>query len=823
MAQWTSVSSAPLNALGYNKADGYFYAVNVNPITTGGSPYRLYRLGTTGSVEVASLNGGGTAANAIPSASQVAAGTVDRNGKMYIKLLQSDSNIYTVQLPTVAGGAIGAQGKIALSTPVPMADMAFDPVTNRLYGVHTANIPTSDGASATGVVYDIDPSSGTVITKGTASTVSATNAIGSSFFDITGTLYAYQNGGAFGTIDLATGSFTRITAASTAAQSDGASCVFPDEVISVSKASGSVEAVSSTVYRVPYTATVRNTGSIPDRNVQITENLAQTFSAGSPTLSITAGPTVTGGTAIPNAGFDGTSNLQLLSGTSTLAAGASVTVTFTVQVTYPNVASVPVSGTSNIVRASSTYTGPNDGYTFPNGIPLAPVDLLATNTSAPAPVTLVGQVDLAITKTGPGTAVAGTSISYLLKLSNAGPSSANGATFSDAVPGTLTDVMATCQNASAGVGGCAVAVGTSNAVTGSVGTFPSGGSVEILVTGTIPPAAKGTLTNQARITAPGGTSDTNSANNVSSIVSTTLTQSADLTITKTDGVNSAASGSAVTYVIRVTNGGPSSVMSAVLKDPAVTGLSIASAACSAASGNKCLSAPTVTNLQGAGGEVLPVLASGTFYEITLSGTITAASGSSVTNTASVAPPSGVTNPGTRCVSPATFAVATGICSIADTDSVAAAPAITLLKLGRNTMSGTFSNASIGAKPGETVEYCIVYANTGGAASNFVLTDYVPVGMVAQLAAYGTSGPNQTGDQLGLKYAVGVALAVNDANSSAVTPSLTSKSGDDVGTLSNAPVTKPNETTPVYPGLLTLTLPTVAANSKGTVCFQAKVP
>ena len=84
-AQWGAVTSAPLNALAYNKADGYFYATNVNPLGTG-APYRLYRLGTTGAVEVAPLGN-------IPSASTVAAGTVDASGKMYIKLLQSDSTI----------------------------------------------------------------------------------------------------------------------------------------------------------------------------------------------------------------------------------------------------------------------------------------------------------------------------------------------------------------------------------------------------------------------------------------------------------------------------------------------------------------------------------------------------------------------------------------------------------------------------------------------------------------------------------------------------------------------------------------------------------
>ena len=49
--------------------------------------------------------------------------------------------------------------------------------------------------------------------------------------------------------------------------------------------------------------------------------------------------------------------------------------------------------------------------------------------------------------------------------------------------------------------------------------------------------------------------------------------SADLAITKTDGVSSIVSGAATTYTIRVTNNGPSSVTGAVLKDPAATGLS----------------------------------------------------------------------------------------------------------------------------------------------------------------------------------------------------------------------------------------------------------
>ncbi|THF68064.1 hypothetical protein E7T06_18285 [Deinococcus sp. Arct2-2] len=521
-AQWVSVSSLPLNALAYNKADGYFYAVNVNPITTGGAAYRLYRLGTTGAVEVASL------AN-IPSASTVAAGTVNSSGLMYIKLLQTDNRIYTVQLPTSAGGALGGTGAIALTTSVPMADMAFDPVTNQLYGVYTANIPVSDGAAAAGVVYKIDPTTGTVTQNGSGPGVSGTNAIGTAFFDISGTLYAYQNGGTFGTINLSTGVFTRLTAASAATQSDGASCVFPDERISGSKVAGAVQAISPTVFDVPYTVTITNTGAIPDRNVQITEDLTRTFSSGAPTLTITAAPAITSGIATANTAFNGTSDTRLLSGINTLAVGAAVTVQFTVRVTYPNTASVPGSGSpvNNTVYATSTGTGPNPGYTFPGGTPLPPVDLLATYTTPPAPATIRGEVDLAVDKSAPAAVGAGGALTYTVRVWNNGTSTASAVPVSDALPAgfTVTDVSCTAT----GTATCGTQSFTASSVTITTGTLsvdaipnnavPDGNFLTYLITGTAPNSS-GVLNNTASLTVPNGTTETNSTNNTSSQVQT---------------------------------------------------------------------------------------------------------------------------------------------------------------------------------------------------------------------------------------------------------------------------------------------------------------
>jgi uncharacterized repeat protein (TIGR01451 family) len=98
--------------------------------------------------------------------------------------------------------------------------------------------------------------------------------------------------------------------------------------------------------------------------------------------------------------------------------------------------------------------------------------------------------------------------------------------------------------------------------------------------------------------------------------------SADLSITKTNGVTTLVSGAATTYTVRVSNAGPDSATGAIISDPAVTGLNKTAVACSAAVGNKCVTAPSVAQLEG-GTFALPALAAGEFYEITVTATVTA--------------------------------------------------------------------------------------------------------------------------------------------------------------------------------------------------------
>jgi hypothetical protein len=79
---------------------------------------------------------------------------------------------------------------------------------------------------------------------------------------------------------------------------------------------------------------VENLGNVPLANVQVTDDLTTTFPAPS-TFSIQAGPAATG-TLTANAGFNGAADQDLLNAAaSSLAVGASATLTFTVRIS-PN-------------------------------------------------------------------------------------------------------------------------------------------------------------------------------------------------------------------------------------------------------------------------------------------------------------------------------------------------------------------------------------------------------------------------------------------------------------------------------------------------------
>ncbi|MFH7026141.1 MAG: hypothetical protein ACHBN1_12225 [Heteroscytonema crispum UTEX LB 1556] len=101
--------------------------------------------------------------------------------------------------------------------------------------------------------------------------------------------------------------------------------------LGVAKAAGTVTANNDGSFTIPYTVAVRNVGNIRLNNLQVIENLSQTFN-GVTAFSVEANSlSGTGVTVNPN--FNGTSNTNLLAGTDSLAVGANATITFNVRVT----------------------------------------------------------------------------------------------------------------------------------------------------------------------------------------------------------------------------------------------------------------------------------------------------------------------------------------------------------------------------------------------------------------------------------------------------------------------------------------------------------
>ncbi|MEN2750740.1 hypothetical protein AAIR29_03755 [Psychrobacter sp. FBL11] len=107
-------------------------------------------------------------------------------------------------------------------------------------------------------------------------------------------------------------------------------------------------------------------------------------------------------------------------------------------------------------------------------------------------------------------------------------------------------------------------------------------------------------------------------------------------ISKTDGINSIGTNNTTNYIIKVTNTGSTTLNDIILKDPIVSGLSKRSSiTCDTTdTSNSCTTVPTVSQLEGAG-FTIPSIAVGKSYSIRIPTFVSASTGSTVTNTATI--------------------------------------------------------------------------------------------------------------------------------------------------------------------------------------------
>jgi len=361
-------------------------------------------------------------------------------------------------------------------------------------------------------------------------------------------------------------------------------------------------------------------------------------------------------------------------GTCTAAGSGNINDT----VNLPSGGSVTYTASCTISAAATGTLSNTANVTAPAGV----TDPTPGNNSATDSDTLGATADLAITKTdGVTTATAGGSVTYTIVASNAGPSNATGATVADTFPASLTCTW-TCVGAG---GGTCTAAGSGN-INDTV-NLPSGGSVTYTASCAISAAATGTLSNTATVTAPAGVTDPTPGNN-SATDSDTLGATADLAITKTDGVTTATAGGSVTYTIVASNAGPSAATGATVTDTFPASLTC-TWTCVGAGGGTC----TAAGSGNIGGTVN--LPSGGSVTYTASCTVSAAATGTISNTATVTAPAGVSDP------------TPGNNSATDSDTIPAAAGASV--------SGTKTAPSGPYSVGSTITYTIVLSNTGSGA------------------------------------------------------------------------------------------------------------
>ena len=220
-----------------------------------------------------------------------------------------------------------------------------------------------------------------------------------------------------------------------------------------------------------------------------------------------------------------------------IANGASVNMTVNATVNASG-------GTTNTATVSATTTDPVPGNN--------------TSSAGTAPV---AQADLAITKNvNNGAPNVASNVTFTITVTNLGPSSAAGVQVNDVLPAGYAFVSATPS------------IGSYNSITGiwtGIGTLPSGGSASMTVTATVAPT--GPYLNTA--TTSTTTAEPNLANNSAS-ANVSPVAVASLVVTKTDNSATYTPGGTGTYVIVVTNGGPSAASSVTVTDSLPAGVTL---------------------------------------------------------------------------------------------------------------------------------------------------------------------------------------------------------------------------------------------------------
>jgi gliding motility-associated-like protein/uncharacterized repeat protein (TIGR01451 family) len=241
-----------------------------------------------------------------------------------------------------------------------------------------------------------------------------------------------------------------------------------------------------------------------------------------------------------------------VSGNAVISSGATGNVN-NVQLT----ADIPANGSILVTvtgKIDPSFTGPltNKAVLTPAGKPVINAEVTTTVKNLSA---------LKITKSGSGVATSGLVMKYQIVVSNSGPGTAQNAVITDVIPVSLTQVSWTAVKSGTAVISSGV-TGTGNNLN-VVATVPpgQGNNVTIDITGIIDPSFAGKTSNTATVTPqePGNPPVTTPP------VETLVSKKTNVLITK-KGPATITAGDQITYVIEVSNTGPSNAANLVVTD-----------------------------------------------------------------------------------------------------------------------------------------------------------------------------------------------------------------------------------------------------------------
>jgi uncharacterized repeat protein (TIGR01451 family) len=376
---------------------------------------------------------------------------------------------------------------------------------------------------------------------------------------------------------------------------------------------------------------------VPEVDLRITkvDNAATVPAGGTVSYTITAsnaGPSDVSGASISDqfpSEFDSVTYTSISSGGATGNTNGNGDINDTVNmpvgstITYTATGTLDASATGSVLNTATI--DPPQGVNDPD----------PTNNTDDDDVTIVDEtVDLSILKTDNVTNVSpGDVLTYIITVENVGTANVTDASVTDTFPASLTNVSFTSTVVGGTVSGNTASGNTNIADTVSM---TAGSILRYTVTATVANSASGTIENTAVVNAA---NDTNAAND-NATDRDTVVPVVDLQITKTDNQTQVTDGQELTYVITVRNNGPSGVIGATVTDsfPSdLTNISWTSVASGGASGNDASGSGNINDTVD--------MPSGSSIVYTVLATVSTTN-AQISNTASVAVPSGVTESNT---------------------------------------------------------------------------------------------------------------------------------------------------------------------------------